>query len=69
LRNLTAELPLCLPPERLRWPASKLREEAESAPEKFAAKWDDRDVAARAQAAELRTVLNEAVKATTRPKK
>jgi len=54
---------------QLRVLALKLREEAESDPETFAAKWDDRDKAAKAVAPELRIALNEALKATTRPQK
>lgn len=63
---VAAEVLLCLPPERLRALAAKLREEAEGNPESFAQKWNDRDETARAIAAELRAALNEALKSVER---
>ncbi len=66
---VAAEVLLCLPPERLRALAAKLREEAEGDPASFAEKWNDRDEAARAVAPELRTALNDALKRVGRDKK
>ena len=63
---VAAEVLLCLPPERLRALAAKLREEAEGNPEAFAEKWDNREQAARAVAAELRAALNDALKSVER---
>lgn len=66
---VAAEVLLCLPPERLRALAAKLREEAEGDPEAFAEKWDNRERAARAVAPELRAALNDALKSVGRTKK
>ncbi len=64
---VAAEVLLCLPPERLRALAAKLREEAEHDPQTFAEKWNNRDEAARAIAPELRAALNDALKSVKRP--
>ena len=64
---VAAEVLLCLPPERLRELAAKLREEAESDPAAFAEKWNDRDQAARAVAPALRAALNEGLKTVSKP--
>lgn len=64
---VAAEVLLCLPPERLRELAAKLREEAEGDPEAFAEKWNNREQAARAVGPELRTALNNALKSVEQP--
>ncbi len=64
---VAAEVLLCLPPERLRALAAKLREEAEGDPESFAKKWNDRDETARVIAPVLRAALNDALKRVSRP--
>ncbi len=64
---VAAEVLLCLPPERLRELAARLREEAERDPEAFAGKWNDRDAAAQAVGPELRGALHEALKTGGQP--
>lgn len=64
---VAVEVLLCLPPERLRELAAKLREEAEHDWETFADKWTDVDETARTIAPELRAALNEALKTVGRP--
>ena len=64
---VAAEVLLCLPPERLRALAAKLREEAEDDPESFAEKWNNRDETAKAIAPALRAALNDALRSVERP--
>ena len=64
---VATEMLLCLPPERLRELAAKLREEAESDWDTFANKWSDRDQTAQAIAPALREALNEALKTVGKP--
>ncbi len=64
---VAAEVLLCLPPERLRELAARLREEAERDPEAFAGKWNDRDATAQAVGPELRAALHEALKTAGQP--
>ncbi len=66
---VAAEVLLCLPPERLRLLAAKLREEAERDPQAFAEKWDNREQAAGLVALELRAALNDALKTVRRVRK
>lgn len=66
---VAAEVLLCLPPERLRVLAAKLREEAEDAPDAFSEKWSNREQAARTVAPDLRTALEDALKSVEREKK
>ena len=66
---VAAEVLLCLPPERLRTLAAKLREQAEDDPQTFAEKWNDRDETARAIAPELRAALNDALRSVERPRR
>ena len=64
---VAAEVLLCLPPERLRALAAKLREEVEDDRQTFAEKWNNRDETARAIAPELRAALNDALRSVERP--
>ena len=64
---LAAEVLLCLPPERLRELAAKLREEAERDSERFANKWNHREQTARAVAPDLRAALSQALRGIGRP--
>ena len=59
---VAAEVLLCLPPERLRELAAKLRGEAEQDWEAFANKWNNPGATARAIAPELRAAINEALR-------
>ena len=60
---------LCVPPEKLRVLAAKLREEAEADPGAFAEKWNNREQTARNVAPELRAAISDALKGVGRARK